>query len=255
MLGEGKYVYCIISGHEGRRFGPIGIGGRGDEVSTIFYRDLGAVISNVPMTKYVVDKESMIAHEKVIEEVMRDYTVLPVRFQTVAASADEIRSLLRKRYAEFMGLLRRVDNRVELGLKVLWRDMDSIFREIVEQNKDIATLIQKPPAKPSRQSKGGKRAVREAIESALQQKKAAEAEKLLGPLRSIATDFCLNGTHGDDMVMNAAFLVDKGWEREFDNRVEELATRYGDRMKFIYVGPAPPYSFVNVVVKENQGVR
>lgn len=242
MVAEGKYIYCIIRGRGRRSFGPIGIGDHGDEVSTIFCRDLGAVISNVPMTKYVVDKESMIAHEKVIEEVMKDYAVLPVRFQTVAASADEIRSLLGKRYAEFMGLLRHVDNKVELGLKVLWRDMESIFREIVEQNNDIAKSLG--------QTKGEKRAAREAMKSVLQQKKETEAEKLLGPLRSIALDFCLNRTHGDDMVMNAAFLVDKGWEREFDNRVEELATRYGDRMKFVYVGPAPPYSFVNIAVKE-----
>jgi len=249
VLAEGKYIYCIIGGHGRRSFGPIGIGGRGDEVSTILCRDLGAVISNVPMTKYVVDRESMIAHEKVIEEVMKEYTVLPVRFQTIAASADEIRSLLGKRYAEFMGLLRHFDNKVELGLKVLWRDMESIFREIVEQNKDIAKLIKKPPEKSLGQTKGEKRAAREAIISVLLQKKAAEAEKLLGPLRSVAADFCLNKTHGDDMVMNAAFLVDKGWEREFDNRVEQLATRYSDRMKFVYVGPAPPYSFVNIVVK------
>lgn len=248
MAEEGKYIYCIISGHEGRSFGPIGIGGRGDEVTTVGYRDLGAVISNVPMTKYIVDKESMIAHEKVIEEVMNDYTVLPVRFQTVAASADEIRSLLRKRYAEFIGLLRHVDNKVELGLKVLWRDMESIFREIVEQNKDVTTL--KASSGSFGQSNEEKQAVREAIRLALEEKKAAEAEMLLGPLRSIAPDFCLNKTHGDDMIINAAFLVDKGWEREFDNRVEELATRYGDRMKFSYIGPAPPYSFVNIVVTE-----
>ena len=249
MIAEGKYIYCIIRGRGRRSFGPIGIGDHGDEVSTIFCRDLGAVISNVPMTKYVVDKESMIAHEKVIEEVMKDYAVLPVRFQTVAASADEIRSLLGKRYAEFMGLLRHVDNKVELGLKVLWRDMESIFREIVEQNKDIAQLIIRQSAKASGQSNGEKKAVREAIETVLQQKKVEEAEKLLGPLRSIALDFCLHKTHGDDMVMNAACLVDKGWEREFDNLVEALTTRYDNRMKFVYIGPAPPYSFVNIAVK------
>ncbi len=250
MLEEGKYIYCIIRGHEGRSFGPIGIGGRSDEVTTVCYRDLGSVISNVSMTKYVVSSESMVTHEKVVEEVMKDYTVLPVRFQTVAASADEIRSLLRKRYAEFMSLLKYVDNKVELGLKVLWKDMESIFREIVEENEGISTLVKKMPLGTSGQSSEEKTALREAIKAALQQKKAAEAETLLGPLRSIAPDFRLNKTHGDDMIMNAAFLVDKGWEREFDNQVEELTTRYGDLLKFKYVGPAPPYSFVNIVVKE-----
>jgi hypothetical protein len=69
-------------------------------------------------------------------------------------------------------------------------------------------------------------------------------------LRRISVDVRLNKTHGDDMICNAAFLVDRRWEREFDSQVDELMAAHGNRVKFIYVGPAPPYSFVNVVVKE-----
>ena len=77
-MQEGQYLYCIIGTGEARNFGPIGIGGRGDPVTTIAYRDLSTVVSSVPMSKYVVSKEIMLDHEKVIEAVMKDYTVLPV---------------------------------------------------------------------------------------------------------------------------------------------------------------------------------
>jgi len=120
MPGEGKYVYCIIESNEGRNFGPIGIGERGDIVSTIGYNDISAVISSSPMTKYVINRENMMAHERVIEVVMKDYTVLPVRFCTIASSAEEVRTLLRRRYSEFKGLLRDMDNKVEMGLKAIW---------------------------------------------------------------------------------------------------------------------------------------
>ena len=40
---EGKYVYCIIESKEPRSFGPIGIGGRGDEVYTVHHDGLAAV--------------------------------------------------------------------------------------------------------------------------------------------------------------------------------------------------------------------
>ncbi|MFH1672502.1 MAG: GvpL/GvpF family gas vesicle protein, partial [Pseudomonadota bacterium] len=135
MSREGKYIYCIIESNEGRNFGAIGIGGRGDIVSTIGYEDISAVISSTPMTKYVINRENMTTHERVIEEVMKDYTVLPVRFCTIASSAEELRSLLRKRYSELKGLLRDMDNKVEMGLKVLWKDMNQVFKEIVEDNK------------------------------------------------------------------------------------------------------------------------
>jgi len=93
---EGKYLYGIIATDEARNFGPIGIGGRGDEVGTIAYRDLSAVVSNSPMTRYVLGKENLLAHERVIERVMKEFTVLPVRFCTVAANAEEIRRLVGK---------------------------------------------------------------------------------------------------------------------------------------------------------------
>jgi hypothetical protein len=249
IVHEGQYVYCIIGTGEARNFGPIGIGGRGDPVTTIAYRDLSAAVSSIPMTKYVVSKEAMVTHEKVIEAVMRDYTVLPVRFYTVAPNAEEIRSLLRRRYQEFKKLLRELDNKVELGLKALWRDMDAIFKEIVEENEEIKAGA-KATARSAEAASQDKGAVGEMVKLALEHKKAKETEALLQPLRQISSDFCLNRTYGDDMIMNAGFLVDRAREKEFDSRVGQLTSEYGDRMEFKYVGPAPPYSFVNIVVKE-----
>jgi len=235
VVEEGQYVYCIIGTGEARNFGPIGIGDQGNPVTSIAYRDLGAVVSSVPMTRYVVSKETMLTHEKVIEIVMRDYTVLPVRFYTVAPNAEEVRSLLRRRYQEFKKLLRELDNKVELGLKALWRDMNTIFAEIVAEDEEAG------------QKRG---AVDEMIKLALCNRTAREREALLLPLRRICGDLCLNKTYGDDMLMNVAFLVDRDREREFDSEVQKLTTQYSDRIEFKYVGPAPPYSFANIVVKE-----
>jgi hypothetical protein len=50
------------------------------------------------------------------------------------------------------------------------------------------------------------------------------------------------------MVLNAAFLVDRRVAGEFDSRVKELASS-NDAMKFKYVGPVPPFNFVNIVIE------
>lgn len=151
-MEEGKYIYCIIGTDTERNFGPIGIGNRGDEVVTVCYRDLSAVISNSPMTKYVISAENLTVHERVIEKVMKDYTVLPVRFCTIAASVEEIRNLLRRRYTEFQNLLKDMDNKVELGVKAFWKDMNLIFGEIAEENKQVKRLKKKLASKPSEQA-------------------------------------------------------------------------------------------------------
>ncbi len=250
MPREGKYIYCIIESNEGRNFGAIGIGGRGDIVSTIGYEDICAVISSTPMTKYVINRENMISHESVIEEVMKDYTVLPVRFCTIASSAEELRSLLRKRYSEFMGLLRDMDNKVEMGLKVLWKDMSQVFKEIVKDNKEVKKLKNKSEGKSAKIEHTTKVALGKAVKESLDKKKADEAWKILNKFKRTYIDVKENDLFGDPMVLNAAFLIDRIREKEFDFLVEKLVKKHEGWMTFKYFGPVPPFNFVNIVVKQ-----
>ena len=254
MPEEGKYIYCIIENSNARNYGPIGIGDRGDEVTTIPYGDFSAVVSSIPMSKYVVSRETMTAHEKVLEEVMKDCTVLPVRFYTVAPSVDEIRSLLIRRHAEFKNLLRYLDNRVELGLKALWQDMNRVFQEIIDESDELKVIQKKIVNISSGKAETGSKALAAGVKSRLQEKKDKEAENLLSPLKKISVDVRYNKTHGDDMICNAAFLVDRRWEKDFDIKVEELTKAHNDGIRFIYVGPVPSYSFVNIIVKEQDAV-
>jgi predicted polyphosphate/ATP-dependent NAD kinase len=254
MEEEGKYIYCIIGTKQERNFGPIGIGARGDEVLTIGYDDLSMVVSDHPMTKFVVNRENMLAHERVIEEVMKEFdSVLPVRFGTVASNADEIRNLLDRRYREFKNLLRDMDHKVELGVKGIWKNMDIIFREIGEENKEIKRLkekIQNRGGTPPHQriGVGVKMEVGKMVEEALHKKKDQEADKIVDALRRTAFEYKLNKTIGDNMFINAAFLVDKGREKEFDNIMDDLSEEYKDRIKFLYAGPVPVFNFVNIVI-------
>ena len=249
MEREGIYIYCIIGTKQERNFGPIGIGGRDDEVLTIGYDDLSMVVSSHPMAKFVVNRDNLIAHERVIEEVMKEFdSVLPVRFGTVASSADEIRNLLDRRHREFKNLLRDMDHKIELGVKGMWKDMKTIYKEIAEENKDIKRAKEKILNARGKKNVGAKIGLGKLVEDALARKKEKEQELMVETLRRIAIDYKLNKTVGEEMFMNAAFLVDKGWEKEFDNIMEELTDKYKSRIKFLYAGPLPVFNFVNVAI-------
>jgi hypothetical protein len=249
MEKEGKYIYCIISTKQERNFGSIGIGGRGDEVLTIGYDDLSMVVSNHPITKFVVNRENMLAHMKVIEKVMGEFeSVLPVRYGTIASDAEEVRSILDRRYQEFKNLLRDVDHKIELGLKGLWKNMDVIFKEIVEENREINRIMKKIQNSADKKNMQAKIEVGKMVEKALQSKKEQEAEKIVDALRKTVFDYKLNKAIGDDMFINAAFLVDKGREKEFDNIMDYLSDEYKGRIKFMYSGPFPVFNFVNITI-------
>ena len=249
MEKEGYYIYCIIATSQERNFGPIGIGDRGNEVLTIGYNDLCMVVSNHPITRFVVNRENMMAHQKVLEKVMTEFDgVLPVRFGTIASSADETRNLLDRRYREFTNALRDMDHKIELGVKGLWLDMNTIFKEITEENKDIQRLKKKIEKEAKSKNVEAKMEVGKMVEAALQKKKEKESERIVDALRRTAFEHKLNRTTGDEMFMNAAFLVDKGREKEFDNIMDDLSEEFKDRIKFVYAGPLPLFNFVNIVI-------
>lgn len=246
----GKYLYCIIPCAEDRTFDEAGIGDDGP-VHTVFHEGLAVVVSDSSLKHYETTRKYTLAHERVLERVMREFTLLPVRFGTVADSvspAQDIQKLLASRCEEFNNLLGHMADKVELGIKAFWRDENAIFEEIVAENGDIRRLRDSLSRRPPEATHFERIRLGEAVKEALNRKRAREAAEILMPLRQIARDVRQNEVLADRMVANAAFLVDEAREPEFDQATTELDDRFGQRVAFKYVGPVPPYNFVNIVV-------
>jgi predicted phage-related endonuclease len=139
---EGKYIYCVIDSNQPQSFGPLGIGGRGDDLHTVCFDDISAVVSNAPVKKYRVSRENSLAHEKVIETVMAEYAALPVRFATVAEDQEKVKRILEKEHDRFKDLLDSVKNKAELGLKAMFKE-EIIYKDILEKYEDIRRLKEK----------------------------------------------------------------------------------------------------------------
>ena len=66
--------------------------------------------------------------------------------------------------------------------------------------------------------------------------------------RDVSVASRVNRAIGDKMIMNAAFLVQRNQEEQFDRRIKEIASHF-DKLTFKYTGPWPPYNFVNIRLK------
>lgn len=247
MNNQGKYIYGIIATEEATNFGPIGIGGTQDEVVTVGTGGLGAVISNSSLDGHAVSKESVVNHIRVIETVAKRFTILPMQFSTVAESTDEILALLEDRNRELRNLLKDMDGKVEVGIKILWKDMKGIYEEIARENRKIREL-------KTRAAGGSKQALihaGELVEMALEEKKAVEGGGYLRPLKKVSVDCREEERRTDEMVLNTTFLLDRDWVGEFDARIERINVKHARRILVKYVGPMPPFSFVNLEMPWN----
>jgi len=244
---EGKYIYCIINSDRPQSFGPLGIGERGDQLHTICFNGIAALVSDAPLGKYRVSRENSLAHEKAIETVMAEYAALPVRFATVAEDEDKVKRILEKEHDRFKDLLGSIADKTELSLKAIFKE-EVIYKDILEKYEDIKALKEKITALPLEKTHHQRMEIGEMVEAALQQEKQIVKENILNTLSPLATEVKTNDTYDELIIINAAFFVEKAKEADFDQQVQLLDEKYGEKVTFKYVGPLPPFNFVNICI-------
>lgn len=245
---EGEYLYAILACDMPRVFKIKGIGERGDLVRTINYRRIAAAVSASPVMEYESSRRNMMAHTVVLEELMGEYDLLPVRFGTVASDAAAIESrLFAPRYDELTGLLEEMRGRIELGLKAFWHE-GAAFQEVIRDNEKVRKLRAALQGRSLEETYYERIALGEEVEKSLNQIRARDEEEILSRLRPFVHKTRTNKIISDRMVLNAAFLADRTNAGEIDEAVRLLDKEFGDRLMFKYVGPVPPYNFVNITV-------
>lgn len=248
MEKEGKYIYCIIESNQPRSFGPLGIGGRADELYIVCCNGLAACVSSSPIIKYSCLRDNMVAHETAIEKVMKEYTVLPVRFNTIAEDEEKVKKILEIDHDKFIDALKNMEGKKELGLKAMFKE-EIIYKDILEKYEDIRILKEKIALLPTERTYSQRMEIGRMVETSLQNEREICKKEILDSLIPLAEDYKVNNTYGEIMILSAAFLVNKDKEPEFDRKVEELNKKYGDKIKFKYVGTIPPFNFVNLVIE------
>src|SRR5205085_2428288 len=215
---EGKYVYCIIETDEPRSFGPMGIGGRGDDVYTIHHKGLAAVVSNTPLMVYDPTRENVFAHEQVNETVMREFTVLPMAFGALFRTEDDIIELIRGTYDALRDVLTKMEGKVEFGLKVNW-DRDRVIAELEQQNEEIRQLKEQITSRTTGSTYFARMQLGRLVETALSDQADAYIRDVYSLLRDTAVASRANKPIGDKMIMNAAFLVARDREDRKSTRL------------------------------------
>jgi len=245
---EGRYVYGIIQSREPAFFGRMGIGGSGEMVYVVTHGDIAAVVSRTPVFIFDPTRENALSHEHVIETVMKTHTIIPMSFGTVFRTDDDIKEVLRSIYPSVKDVLKQMAGKVEFGLKVTW-DRDRIIDELQREHEEIHRFHQEITRKHLQSTYFARMQLGRMVDKAMEERSAQYVRDIYETLREVCVASRDNKPIGDKMILNAAFLLEREREAEFDAAVNRIAKKFGERLNFKYTGPWPPYNFVNIRLK------
>jgi hypothetical protein len=247
MSSQGKYIYGVVEEAEPETFGFTGVGD--SPVYTINLRGLGAVVSDTDLSEIDPTRRNVRAHTMVQDEILKERTLLPMSFGVIAGDEAEALLFLERNHDGLVSELKRLSGKVEVELKVYW-DQEAMMEALQGGNQELSRLKERIAAAPSPvQAQGLLIEAGKMVEQMAQAWQARYAQVSFDTLRRFAVDARLNNPVGLKNILNASFLIDRSSQREFQDEVYRLDAKYEDRVDFKYVGPLPPYSFVNLSVE------
>jgi hypothetical protein len=182
-------------------------------------------------------------HEAVVEALMADRAVLPLRFGSVLADEAAVQSILETHYSDFVTGLRRVSGRAELGLLVLW---DNGQRE-TEDQRPVANNNARCSSSESGRAYLLARLEQEHQAQAYRWQATVLADQLHAPLALLAAESTRQVLVTPHLLLRSTYLVERDRVVLFQLEVEALCAAY-PKLRFLCTGPWPAYSFVTAVI-------
>ena len=247
-----RYVYAIIPTSKELVFDVAGVAERPGQVYTVPGPQCAAVVSASPLEDYRgLTRERavpyLVAHQRVLEAVMQDWPLLPVKFGTVLRNTAEVRRLVVQGEVLFRTTLAKFAGLVQMEVVVLW-DLPRVFQEI-GQERPIAAMKAELAGRPAEETRAGRMAVGQLVYAALERRRAALRDHVLESLRPVATDLLIVPPLEDQVAVNVALLVDRPGRERLDRQLEWLDCESGGQFRFRCVGPLPPHSFASVQIE------
>ena len=233
------YLYGIIDSSDQITDSIYGLEGSG--VYNIPFRDIGAVVSQICQPIQDVTEGAVLEHEAVVEKLMEQFTVLPVRFQTIIDSRDSLLSMIQSYYKDFKDNLARLHNKLEFGIKVIW-PADKVKANIIKVLKKDEQKMQGSDNSPS------KRFIEEKFEEyKIDKEFKAKADKFIKVMDIFFSRFAaerkLEKLKTENLLLDAVYLVEKNRENDFREAFEHIKSG-PPGLKYLFSGPWPAYNFV-----------
>jgi len=239
-------LYAIIFGEEERTYGPLGL--NGGEVRTIVEGRVAAVVSDVPFEKIRPERRHLAAHQEVLLQLMKETTPLPMSFGIIADDRTAIRKILSRNQSALATQLRRVEDKVEMGLRVAL-GVPNIFEYFIDTHQELKAARDMLLGAHHDPTQDDKIEIGRLFDRTLNEDRESFTNAVDKILAKHCYELKINKCRNEREVMNVACLVGREAQAEFESSVFESARLFDNNFTFDYNGPWAPHNFVELNLK------
>lgn len=248
-MGKRYYVYAITASE--MRL-PEGVSGFGGPLHILPCGELGAVVSHIQAAAAdgsAVDAsaENLLRHEAVVEAVRDGGPALPVRFGTVLPDGGAVTQALATHYDTLRDDLRRIGDKIELGVTVLWHPAGG-YAAVPTPEPDTDTrsgadaVVAEEARRPGLAYLRSRQIEFRQMESARGRAQTL-ARELDAALRPYALTCHQSVCPSERLALRNLYLLERERMDAFERALAEVRQRH-QAVRFLLSGPWPPYSFV-----------
>jgi hypothetical protein len=254
----GLYLYGIADVNAQTKLGEMGI--EGNEVYTIPYKAISAIVHNCPLEPYKNDDEEVVknwvkTHQHVLDVAEEKFgTVIPFGFDTIIKPEDEnnatAKETLKKWMAEEFDSLKekieRIRGKKEYGVQIFY--IPSVMSErIAENSEEIRKIKEEMESMPPGMAYMYKQKLENAVKKEMESRMDSRFKDFYGRIKEHVEEIKVEKTKKTDekdkqMIMNLSCLVSTDKYKELGEELEKIDREKGFSVRF--TGPWPAYSFV-----------
>ena len=240
----GIYVYGMVPGDVELNSGVPGVGDPPGEIRLVRSGDLAALVSEVDITRPLGTPEDLQAHEEILDSVVTEAPVLPLRFGAVLTTEDAVaKELLEANHDEFAAALRQIEGCAEYVVRGRYVE-EVLLEEILSENTTAARLRDRIRGANADATRDLRIQLGEIINNTVANKRQADTRLLLSAVKDHCVASVIRAATNELDAVYVAVLVGADSVGELERVLTELGDRWQGRVQLSIVGPMAPYDFV-----------
>ena len=155
-------------------------------ITIIPYKDIGVLISKYPFLNPILKEQEAMKHADILKKIAKKTTIIPMAFGNVFRDKEVLGLILKKSYNVIKETLEQIENKIELGVKVIKNNREE---NSIENEDNIIVEI-------------------------------------LNPLNKLSTKTIQGENFSERLLLNHSFLVEKNNFSKFSNAIAKLEEKY-----------------------------